>query len=63
MIFMRNRNTRIDNSLAKVYKDLMVTRRELIDLKTSISKTIREIKEIDDFRATKKVCYKCGKYN
>ena len=38
---------RSDRSLIKIYKDLMVTKRELIDLRESISQTIRSIKQSD----------------
>jgi hypothetical protein len=39
---------RRDKSLIKLYKDLMITRRDLIDLRESINNTIHSIKESDD---------------
>jgi hypothetical protein len=36
-----------DKSLIKLYKDLMITRRDLIDLRESISNTINSIKVSD----------------
>lgn len=38
---------RQDRSMVKIYKDLMITRRDLIDLRTSISNTIESIKHSD----------------
>lgn len=36
-----------ERSLIKIYKDLMVTKRDLIDLKESITSTINSIRESD----------------
>jgi len=38
---------RRDKSLIKLYKDLMITRRDLIDLRESINHTINSIKDSD----------------
>jgi hypothetical protein len=37
-----------DRSLVKLYKDLMITKRDLIDLRESINNTINSIKESDE---------------
>lgn len=37
-----------DRPLIKIYKDLMVTKRDLIDLRESITNTIQSIKHSDD---------------
>lgn len=42
------RNRKQEKSLTRVYKDILVTKRQLIDLRQSISKTII------DFRAEEK---------
>lgn len=36
-----------ERSLIKIYKDLMVTKRDLIDLRESITSTINSIRESD----------------
>ena len=36
-----------DRSLAKMYKDLMITKRDLADLKQSITNTINSIRQAD----------------
>ena len=38
---------RQDRSMVKIYKDLMITRRDLIDLRNSISNTLESIKHSD----------------
>ncbi len=38
---------RQDRSMVKIYKDLMITRRDLIDLRNSISNTLESIKQSD----------------
>lgn len=38
---------RPERSMVKIYKDLMITRRDLIDLRTSISNTLETIKQSD----------------
>lgn len=39
---------RKDRSLIKMYKDLMVTKRDLVDLRESITNTIQSIRDSDE---------------
>ena len=58
MTLNRQRN---DRPMIKIYKDLMVTKRDLIDLRESITNTIKSIKEAD--RGSKEPrgkCNQCG---
>jgi RNase P subunit RPR2 len=56
---------RLERPLFKIYKDLMVTKRDLIDLRESITQTILDIRQSDrTFRRAnqkRKVCQKCKK--
>lgn len=51
-----------DRPLIKIYKDLMVTKRDLIDLRESITHTIQSIRHSDEairqIRARR--CQECG---
>jgi len=58
-----------DRSLVKIYKDLMITKRDLIDLRESINNTLKFIKhsdimiqDIETSRTGMLVCRSCGKY-
>jgi len=59
-----------DRSLIKIYKDLMVTKRDLIDLRESISNTIASIQNSDRVHQEMAshlrkglFCDKCGQRN
>ena len=51
-----------DRPLIKIYKDLMVTKRDLIDLRESITHTIHSIRHSDDAIRQLRVkrCQQCG---
>lgn len=57
-----------DRSLVRIYKDLMVSKRELTDLRQSVNKTIKGLnKPYKKFPAPApeprpKMCYNCGVY-
>lgn len=55
-----------DKSLVKIYKDLLISKRELIDLRQSISKTLTGLKQpagknLPQVKAGKKICLACLK--
>jgi len=58
---MRRKN----QSLIRAYKDLAVTKRDLIDLRESIAQTIKEIKHTDDIlremnaKRVFSICHRC----
>jgi ribosomal protein L37E len=54
-----------DKSLVKIYKDLMVTKRELTDLRESIAFTLSSLKQPmpknpSAIHTKKKICFSCG---
>jgi hypothetical protein len=53
-----------EKSLAKIYKDLMITKRELSDLRESIAQTLFDLKQPMPKHSpairNKKICFSCG---
>ena len=59
-------NRRADKSMVKMYKDLIISKRELIDLRQSVSKTLHglnqaQTKNSATILAKKKICLGCKK--
>lgn len=56
-----------DKSLVKIYKDLLISKRELIDLRQSITKTLSGLKppqpkNLAAIKKSKKVCLACHQH-
>lgn len=57
---------RVDRSMTKIYKDLIVSKRELSDIRQSISKTLhalRQVKNVSVLAPKKKICPLCGLFH